>query len=99
MSSAPELRQLPEPFRTVVILRDLEGMAYDEIAEILGAQLGTVKSRLVRGRAMLRVRLGDFVAQSRTRAQTNQERPEIASNRPPRASRPTVQSNACEEAI
>lgn len=58
-----ELRRLPEPFRTVVILRDLEGLPYDEIAEILGAHLGTVKSRLVRGRAMLRVRLQPLMAQ------------------------------------
>jgi RNA polymerase sigma-70 factor (ECF subfamily) len=100
-----ELRQLPEPFRTVVILRDLEGMAYDEIAEILGAQLGTVKSRLVRGRALLRVRLGDFVAQPRlqtqTRAEQSQERPQsgVSSNRPAKSVRPTVERNACEEAI
>lgn len=57
-----ELRRLPEPFRTVVILRDLEGLPYEEIAEILGAHLGTVKSRLVRGRAMLRVRLQPLIA-------------------------------------
>ncbi len=96
-----ELRQLPEPFRTVVILRDLEGMAYDDIAEILGAQLGTVKSRLVRGRAMLRLRLGDFVAQARTRAQQSQvqQRLDVTSNRPPHAARATAQHNACEEAI
>lgn len=61
-----ELRRLPEPFRTVVILRDLEGLAYDEVAEIMGAQLGTVKSRLVRGRAMLRQRLADFVARAQS---------------------------------
>jgi len=61
------LRQLPEPFRTVVILRDLEGLAYDEIAEIMGAQLGTIKSRLVRGRTMLRQRLADYVARSQAR--------------------------------
>jgi RNA polymerase sigma-70 factor (ECF subfamily) len=59
-----ELRRLPEPFRTVVILRDLEGLPYDEIAQILGAHLGTVKSRLVRGRAMLRVRLQPLMAQA-----------------------------------
>ncbi len=100
-----ELRQLPEPFRTVVILRDLEGLAYDEIAEILGAQLGTVKSRLVRGRAMLRARLGDFVAQARlqtqTRAEQSQERPQtsVSSNRPAKSVRPIVERNACEEAI
>lgn len=61
-----ELRRLPEPFRTVVILRDLEGLPYDEIAKILDTQLGTVKSRLVRGRAMLRQRLACFAAGTQT---------------------------------
>jgi RNA polymerase sigma-70 factor (ECF subfamily) len=51
------LRQLPEAFRTVVILREIEGFAYDEIAEILNVNLGTVKSRLTRGRSALRVLL------------------------------------------
>ena len=44
------LREVPEPFRTVVVLRDIEGFGYEEIAEILDANLGTVKSRLMRGR-------------------------------------------------
>lgn len=57
-----ELRRMPEPFRTVVILRDLEGLPYEEIAEILGTHLGTIKSRLVRGRAMLRLRLQPLIA-------------------------------------
>jgi RNA polymerase sigma-70 factor (ECF subfamily) len=52
------LREVPESFRTVVILREIEGMAYDEIAEILGINMGTVKSRLMRGRAALRTSLG-----------------------------------------
>lgn len=51
------LRQLPEVFRTVVVLREIEGFAYEEIAEILDTNLGTVKSRLTRGRAALRVLL------------------------------------------
>jgi RNA polymerase sigma-70 factor (ECF subfamily) len=51
------LRQLPEAFRTVVILREIEGFAYEEIAEILNANLGTVKSRLTRGRSALRALL------------------------------------------
>ncbi|HEY0796636.1 MAG TPA: sigma-70 family RNA polymerase sigma factor [Acidisarcina sp.] len=55
-----ELRQIDEPFRTVVILRDIEGFSYEEVAEILGAQLGTVKSRLMRGRAQLKARLASF---------------------------------------
>jgi RNA polymerase sigma-70 factor (ECF subfamily) len=48
------LRQVPEVFRTVVVLREIEGFAYEEIADILQVNLGTVKSRLTRGRAALR---------------------------------------------
>jgi RNA polymerase sigma-70 factor (ECF subfamily) len=48
------LRKVPEVFRTVVVLREIEGFAYEEIAEILNVNLGTVKSRLTRGRAALR---------------------------------------------
>jgi RNA polymerase sigma-70 factor (ECF subfamily) len=48
------LRSVPEAFRTVLVLREIEGFAYDEIAEILQVNLGTVKSRLMRGRAALR---------------------------------------------
>jgi RNA polymerase sigma-70 factor, ECF subfamily len=48
------LRQLPEAFRTVVILREIEGFAYEEISEILNVNIGTVKSRLMRGRSALR---------------------------------------------
>ena len=51
------LRQIPEAFRTVVILREIEGFAYEEIAEILQVNLGTIKSRLTRGRAALRILL------------------------------------------
>jgi len=48
------LSLVPEPFRTTLILRDIEGFVYEEVAEIQGVNLGTVKSRLVRGRALLR---------------------------------------------
>lgn len=48
------LRQVPEPFRMTIILRDIEGFVYEEVAAMLGVNLGTVKSRLVRGRACLR---------------------------------------------
>ena len=51
------LRQLPEVFRTVIVLREIEGFAYEEIAEILNVNLGTVKSRLTRGRSALRALL------------------------------------------
>jgi RNA polymerase sigma-70 factor (ECF subfamily) len=56
------LREVPEPFRTVVALRDIEGFGYEEIAEILNANLGTVKSRLMRGRAHLKSRLAPYMA-------------------------------------
>jgi RNA polymerase sigma-70 factor, ECF subfamily len=51
------LRQVPEPFRSTLILRDIEGFVYEEVAEIQGVNLGTVKSRLVRGRACLKALL------------------------------------------
>jgi RNA polymerase sigma-70 factor, ECF subfamily len=51
------LSQVPEPFRTTLILRDIEGFVYEEVAEMQGVNLGTVKSRLVRGRACLKTLL------------------------------------------
>jgi RNA polymerase sigma-70 factor, ECF subfamily len=56
-----ELRQVAEPYRTTVILRDLEEMSYEEIAEVTQVSLGTVKSRITRGRDALRQRLAAYV--------------------------------------
>src|SRR5436853_5395323 len=56
-----ELRKIPEPYRSTVILRDLEEMSYEEIAEVLDVSLGTVKSRLTRGREALKQRLIPFI--------------------------------------
>jgi RNA polymerase sigma-70 factor, ECF subfamily len=56
-----ELRQVSEPYRTTVILRDLEEMSYEEVAEVTQVSLGTVKSRLTRGREALRQRLAAYV--------------------------------------
>lgn len=58
-----ELAQVPEPFRTTLVLRDIEGLAYEEIAEILQVSLGTVKSRLMRGRFALKKRLEAYARQ------------------------------------
>ena len=49
------LLRLPARFREAVVLRDLEGMSYREIADVLGIRLGTVRSRISRGREQLRV--------------------------------------------
>jgi RNA polymerase sigma-70 factor (ECF subfamily) len=57
------LASLPEDQRAVVILSDIEGLSYEEIAVVTGANLGTVKSRLSRGRARLRevLRAGELL--------------------------------------
>ena len=51
------LAALPPDFRAAVVLCDIEGLTYEEIADIVGAKLGTVRSRISRGRAMLRASL------------------------------------------
>jgi RNA polymerase sigma-70 factor, ECF subfamily len=56
-----ELRKVPEPYRSAVILRDLEDMSYEEIAEITQVSLGTVKSRITRGRQALKQRLSSYI--------------------------------------
>jgi len=58
-----ELQQVSEPYRTTVILRDIEELSYEEIAEIMQTTLGTVKSRLTRGRDALRKRLQHYMQQ------------------------------------
>jgi RNA polymerase sigma-70 factor (ECF subfamily) len=60
-----ELREVPEPYRTAVVLRDIEELSYEEVAEITETNLGTVKSRIVRGREALRKRLQTFIDESR----------------------------------
>ena len=57
---ARALESLPEDFRTVVILCDIEGLTYEEIAEFVDCPIGTVRSRLHRGRKMLRTILFDY---------------------------------------
>ena len=56
-----ELRNVPEPYRTALVLRDLEELSYEEIAEVTSTTLGTVKSRITRGREALRQRLTAYV--------------------------------------
>jgi RNA polymerase sigma-70 factor (ECF subfamily) len=54
------IEELPDDFRLVVVLSFLEGFSYQEIAEIADLQLGTVKSRLHRGRKLLQKKLFDY---------------------------------------
>ncbi|MCQ1949405.1 MULTISPECIES: RNA polymerase sigma factor SigE [Arthrobacter] len=54
---ARALEELPPDFRAAVVLCDLEGLSYDEVARVLDVKLGTVRSRIHRGRAMLKEKL------------------------------------------
>ena len=58
-----EIDQLPEDYRTAVVLSDIQGLRYAEIAEILGIPEGTVKSRLFRGRRILQKKLVDYAVE------------------------------------
>ena len=55
------ITSLPEKYRTVVILRDIEGKSYEEISEVLGLSDGTVKSRINRARNLLKEKLKEYL--------------------------------------
>jgi RNA polymerase sigma-70 factor (ECF subfamily) len=57
------LQSLPEDFRTVLILCDIEQLTYEEISEFLNCPIGTVRSRLHRGRKMLEEKLRDYAVE------------------------------------
>ncbi|MGF1602399.1 MAG: sigma-70 family RNA polymerase sigma factor [Thermosynechococcaceae cyanobacterium] len=55
------IAELPEVFRTTIVLREIEGMPYEDIAEITGVSLGTVKSRIARARQRLQTELQGYL--------------------------------------
>ncbi|MGA1264568.1 MAG: sigma-70 family RNA polymerase sigma factor [Prochlorothrix sp.] len=55
------IHRLPEAFRTTIVLRELQGLSYEEIAEITGVSLGTVKSRIARARHRLQTDLQPYL--------------------------------------
>jgi len=57
------LKQLPEEFRTAIILVDIEELTYPETAQVMDCPIGTIRSRVSRGRRMLQVRLRDYAVE------------------------------------
>ncbi|MBV9574619.1 MAG: sigma-70 family RNA polymerase sigma factor [Acidobacteriales bacterium] len=95
-----ELRNVPEPYRTAIVLRDLEEMSYEEIGEIMQVSLGTVKSRITRGREALRQRLADYVSEvgGELGIQTAAERKARAEAAGRMSSRPTYAASRASRA-
>jgi RNA polymerase sigma-70 factor, ECF subfamily len=61
------IRALPAPFREVLVLRELEGLAYKEIVDVVGVPIGTVMSRLSRARDRFRHLVSEELSRTRTR--------------------------------
>lgn len=79
------LESLPEAFRAVVMLADIDGFSYKEIAEILSIPIGTVMSRLHRGRKQLQVALWEYARRARYVNGTRPQPPEHRSKGHPSA--------------
>jgi RNA polymerase sigma-70 factor (ECF subfamily) len=102
------LQQVPGVFRTAVILRDLEGLSYEEVAEVLEVSVGTVKSRILRGRRALKDILEPLLGESaRTPAHarvSSQDLPQESMNTALTSSHPlsestTLQTDAAGEGL
>jgi RNA polymerase sigma-70 factor (ECF subfamily) len=74
------LRELPDEFRVAVYLADIEGYPYREIAELMGTPIGTVMSRLHRGRAKLRQKLASHAPRQAVAATGS--KPSLAESKP-----------------
>jgi len=85
------LAELPDVYRSAVILRDLEGLSYEEVAEVLETSVATVKTRILRGRRALRKLLDPFLRAPGTPASTH---PAVSASAAHSQSSPTLSYGA-----
>ena len=65
------MAQLPEQFRTAIVMRELQGLSYEEISDAIGCELGTVKSRIARARGRLQEVLSPYLGKEKKRKVVN----------------------------
>ena len=90
------LEQIPTVFRSAVLLRDLEGLSYEEVAEVLEVSVGTVKSRILRGRRLLKTILDPLLHSTKesSRANSAAHAPNSSAEHSPQISGPAADQTA-----